>query len=201
MAITAQASTSWERMYQAVEQVKERLARSVAALEAANIPYAVIGGNAVANWVTRIDPGAERFTKDVDLLVRESDLEAIIRALESAGFKYHHTWGVHAFADGDTDRISDGIHLLFENQRVKPNSITTIPSLAESERGDKYQILSLESLVRMKLEANRRKDGMHLVDLMNVKLIDETWPAKYPSPLKERLEEILNDENEKFGFQ
>ena len=47
-----------ERMVLAVENVRERLRRSTAALEAAGIPYAVVGGNAVAAWVSTVDPGA-----------------------------------------------------------------------------------------------------------------------------------------------
>jgi hypothetical protein len=58
-----------ERMVLAVENVRNRLLRSTAALEAANIPYAVIGGNAVAAWVSKVDPGAARNTIDVDIMV------------------------------------------------------------------------------------------------------------------------------------
>ena len=36
-----------DRLERAVEKVRHRLLRSTAALEAAGIPYAVIGGNAV----------------------------------------------------------------------------------------------------------------------------------------------------------
>ncbi len=47
-----------DRMVLAVEKVRERLQRSTQALETAGIPYAVIGGNAVAAWVSKVDPGA-----------------------------------------------------------------------------------------------------------------------------------------------
>ena len=59
---------SWERMIRAVEKVRERLMRATAALEAAGIPYAVAGGNAVAAWVSRVDEAAVRNTQDVDIL-------------------------------------------------------------------------------------------------------------------------------------
>ena len=39
-----------ERMARAVEKVRDRLQRATAALESAGVPYAVIGGNAVAAW-------------------------------------------------------------------------------------------------------------------------------------------------------
>ena len=46
---------SLDRMVRAVEKVRLRLLRTVKVLEAASVPYAVIGGNAVAAWVSRID--------------------------------------------------------------------------------------------------------------------------------------------------
>jgi hypothetical protein len=58
-----------DRVEQAVAMVKERLKRSVSALEAAGVPYAVVGGHAVAAWVSQIDPAAVRTTVDVDILI------------------------------------------------------------------------------------------------------------------------------------
>src|SRR4029453_6173605 len=84
------AISGWERVALAVEQVRDRLRRAVAALEQANVPYAVIGGNAVAEWVGRVDQAAVRNTRDVDILLRRSDFDAAKAALESAGFVYLH---------------------------------------------------------------------------------------------------------------
>jgi hypothetical protein len=74
---------SLERMVRAVQLVRERLLRAVAALEQAGIPYAVIGGNAVAFWVARVDESAVRNTPDVNLLVRRGDFAAVVAALGS----------------------------------------------------------------------------------------------------------------------
>src|SRR5262249_6362549 len=90
----------WERALMAGEKVKERLRRATKALDAASIPYAVIGGNAVAEWVARIDDDAVRNTKDVDLLVRRADFIAVRNALEAEGFLYHHVLNVDLFIDG-----------------------------------------------------------------------------------------------------
>lgn len=73
---------SWKRMIEAVEAVRERACRAAAALEKANIPYAVAGGNAVAAWVARVDRAAVRNTQDVDILIRRSDFAAVKVALE-----------------------------------------------------------------------------------------------------------------------
>ena len=80
----------WERMDRAVEKVRERLERSTSALSRAGIPYAVIGGNAVRAWVAQADEAAVRTTRDVDLLLRRTDLPAAQVALEQAGFVYRH---------------------------------------------------------------------------------------------------------------
>src|SRR3954466_13888419 len=75
-----------DRMERAVAKVRERLLRATRALNEAGIPYAVAGGNAVASWVATVDEGAVRNTRDVDLLVRRTDLPAVTAALEKVGF-------------------------------------------------------------------------------------------------------------------
>ena len=71
----------------AVERVEQRLLKVTAALDAAEIRYAVIGGNAVAVWVAKADPSATRTTKDVDLLVDRGDLDRITEVFTGLGFK------------------------------------------------------------------------------------------------------------------
>src|SRR6516165_4455984 len=89
-----------ERMVRAVEKVRERLHRAARALEEAKIPYAVIGGNAVAAWVATIDESAVRNTQDVDILLRRADLEEVKSALAKAGFVFRHVKGIDMFLDG-----------------------------------------------------------------------------------------------------
>jgi hypothetical protein len=62
-------------MVRAVEKVKERLLRAANALESANVPYAIVGGNAIAAWVTTVDESAVRNTRDVDVLIRRDGLD------------------------------------------------------------------------------------------------------------------------------
>ena len=47
----------------------------------------------------------------------------------------------------------------------------------------------------MKLLAFRRKDQVHLLDMISVGLIDASWPARLPSSLGERLQQLLDDPN------
>src|SRR5262245_31796328 len=68
MAKSELGKFSLERMDRAVETVRDRLLRATAALERAGISYAVIGGHAVAAWVSRVDPLLARYTRDVDIV-------------------------------------------------------------------------------------------------------------------------------------
>ena len=185
----------WERGFMAAENVKLRLRRATNALDEAGVPYAVVGGNAVSEWVARVDEGATRYTKDVDILVRRPDLEAVKTALESTGFIYHHVWGVDAFIDGPQGKPSEGVHLLFAGEKLKPSDLLELPELEDSERANEFQVISLEGIVRMKLIAYRRKDQVHLLDLIGVGLLDASWPARFLPPLAERLQILLDDPN------
>ena len=189
-----------ERVFRAVDKIKERLNRAAAALDAAGVPYAVIGGNAVANWVGRAKPEAVRFTKDVDLLIRRADVDAAEEALKPSGFTRRQALGIVFFLDGPDCEFENAVHLVFANEKVRAENLLPAPDVDESEAGADYRVLGLEPLVRMKLTSFRRKDQMHLVDFINTGLVDETWPDRYPPELAERLRELLNDENERWGF-
>ena len=183
---------SWERSLLAVELVKSRMLRATAALENAGIDYAVIGGNAVAAWVGRVDRSAVRFTQDVDLLIRRADLEATKAALEPAGFRYRHSSSIHMFLDGPDAKARDAVQVFFAGERVRPEYALPAPDLAESEASETFRVLNLVALIRMKLTSFRDKDRMHLRDLIGVNLIDETWPAQLPAILATRLQELLD---------
>src|SRR4051795_5475156 len=102
-----------DRMERAVAKVRERLLRATAALNQLGVPYAVVGGNAVASWVATVDEGAVRNPRDIDLLVRRSDLPAITAALEQVGFVHGELLDIVMFRDGPEGKPSEAIHLLF----------------------------------------------------------------------------------------
>lgn len=184
---------SWERMIRAVEKVRERLDRAVAALEGAGVPYAVAGGNAVAAWVSRIDEAAVRNTQDVDIVLRRADLERAKAALESAGFVFRHVKRVDMFLDGPNAKARDAIHVIFAGEKVEADYLTPAPEVTESNHEGPFQIVDLEPLVRMKLTSYRRKDQVHLLDMIGVGLIDESWPTRFPAELAARLQSLLDN--------
>ena len=184
---------SWERMERAVEKIRERLMRAASALEQAGVPYAVLGGNAVAAWVSRVDEAAVRNTQDVDILIRRADLPAAVEAMSKAGFIHRHSSGIDMFLDGPESKARDAVHLVFAGEKVRPEYVLPAPDVEECELSASFRLLSLESLVRMKLTSFRDKDRMHLRDLLDVGLIDAAWRERFPPELAARLQELLDN--------
>jgi hypothetical protein len=188
---------SWQRMKDAVENVRRRLLRAAAALNGAGVPYAVIGGNAVAAWVSRVDEAAVRNTRDVDVLLRREDLPAASAALTAAGFIHRHVaslgkaGGMEVFLDGAEGKVRDAVHVVFASERTLPDQPEPNAAVEEGEDAGDFRLISLEALVRMKLSAWRDKDRVHLRDLASVGLLDESWIARVPPTLQLRLAEIL----------
>src|SRR5437660_11800634 len=106
----------WERALMTAEKVKERLRRATRALDKAGVPYAVAGGNAVAEWVGRVDEEAVRNTPDIDLLIRRVDLSPARVELEAVGFIHQQDSGAETFVDGPQCRLRSGVHLLFDGE-------------------------------------------------------------------------------------
>lgn len=193
MSISIHADVSWERMSNAIERVRARLLKAARALDAASIDYAVIGGNAVAAWVSRVDEAAVRNTQDVDILLRRDSLPLAIRALEGAGFAYRHSASIDMFLDTPDAKARDAVHVIFADERVRPDYHLPSPSVDESEASADFRLVSLDALVRMKLTSFRDKDRVHIRDLIGVGLVDESWLERVPTSLRDRLKAMLDD--------
>lgn len=181
----------WDRMERAVENVNARLRKTVGILEAAGVPYAVIGGHAVRAWVAQVDEAALRTTKGVDILVRPADLPAMIDAMKAAGFHHRKTSGLDMLVEHPDASARDAVHVLLVGtveRGGEPN-----PDIEPAVRTDDLQTVALETLVRMKLNAFRRKDQVHLLDMLSLGMIDASWPARFPEPLGRRLQQLLDD--------
>ena len=190
---------SWKRMAQGIEDVKNRLERAAAALAKTGVRYAVVGGNAVAAWVSRVDASAVRNTRDVDILLRREDMERARVALEAAGFVHRRVASLgkasamDVFLDGPDAKVRDAVHVLWAGEKAVPDAIEPSPELRETESADGFELIPLADLLRMKLTSFRDKDRMHLRDLASVGLVDESWLERFPAALAERLRLILDD--------
>jgi len=191
---------SWERMSEGIEKVRDRLIRATGALEQAGIEYAVIGGNAVAAWVSKVDDSVVRTTPDVDLLVRRKDIPVITAALESAGFRrtasnLGGTAPIEMFLDGPEAKARDGVHLIFAKEKVNEDSLEPSPDVDDVDGELGFHLIALDALVTMKLTSYRRIDRVHLRDMIEIGQLDETWLDRVPPSLRERLQALLDDPN------
>lgn len=177
--------------FMAVERVQQRLRRVTSALDAAGIRYAVVGGNAVAAWVGRVDPGATRATKDVDLLVRRADAPGITATLGALGFAREDLRGLVLFLDPAEPSRRSGVHLVWAGERVRPSYVIPAPAVEEAVRDPEgFLVLDLAALVRMKLTSFRDIDRVHVADMLAVGLIDKAVRGTLPPELLQRLQEV-----------
>jgi hypothetical protein len=128
----------------------------------------------------------------VNILIRRSDLAAARKALESAGFVYRHAAGIDMFLDGPRAKARDAVHIVFANEKVRPEYLEPAPGVEDAYVADGVRFLALDSLVRMKLTSYRDKDRTHLRDLIGVGLVDDSWCAKLPLELAARLKHLLD---------
>lgn len=183
----------FERMFGMIEKVRERLDRVCRALGEAQVPYAVIGGNAVAAWVSTRDEGAIRNTQDVDILLRREDFEAASTALGKVGFIPEQVMDVTMFLDGEKGKPSQAVHVIWAAEKVRQEYASPAPMPNQARLLAGKQVIDLVELVQMKLCSHRDKDRVHLRDMIGVGLIDSTWPEKFPPELGERLQALLDD--------
>ena len=95
----------------------------------------------------------------------------------------------------DLKDASSGVRVVFAGEMVREDEPAANPTIDEVREFDDFRVLSLEALVRVKLTAFHRKDQVHLLDLMGVGLIDDTWPSRLLPVLGEWLQQLLDDPN------
>src|SRR5687767_13961691 len=110
----------WDRHVMALDDVTRRMQRICTALEAAAVPFALVGGQAVAIWVGSIEPAAVRTTKDVDLLLARDDLPRARKAALSADMDYFEVLGVGMFIERENPNPRQAVHLIWAGEKVRP---------------------------------------------------------------------------------
>ena len=174
-----------------VEQLFEKIKRLHLALDAAAIPYRIIGGVAIFLQVSARDPEKARMTRDVDISVDRATLSGIAAAVEKFGFRYRHVADVDMLVDANEPRARSAIHLVFIRERVRPEYLEPVPDFSEPTRTAEGILLApVEDLVRMKLTSFRLKDKVHIQDMDSVGLITPEIEAALSEPLRERLAEV-----------
>jgi predicted nucleotidyltransferase len=189
-------SQLWERIAQSMELVEQRLRKTVEVLQREGIEYAVVGGNAVRIWVAQVDRTAVRATADIDILIRPTDLERLKKAMLEAGFFYRQTAGIDMFVEQELESARGAVHVILAGQVVRLDDFEPNPDVEPYELGDNFRTVPLETLVRMKLNSYRLKDKVHLLDMIGVGLLDQTWCQRFPSALADRLSDLIENPNQ-----
>ena len=177
----------------ALDDVTRRLRRIAAALEEKSVPYAVVGGQAVAIWVATREPAAVRTTKDVDLLIRRDDLPRARAAALSVEMDYFEVMGVGMFLERGDPNPRNAVHLVWAGERVRPEYELPSPPVDQRQEISGIHAISLPGLVSMKLLANRDQDRVHLRDMIDVGLVGRELLDGLPPLLAERLEALLTE--------
>jgi hypothetical protein len=193
LGLTVVGDQLWKRIGESMDRVELRLRKANSILESAGIPFAIVGGNAVRIWVAQVDPGAVRATNDVDILIREENLEEVKLVMAENGYHYRKVAGLEMFLEGKDDSVRYAIHIVLANRMVKESDYEANPDVEPSEYGDGIRTLPLDRLVRMKLNSFRLKDRVHLLDLIEVGLLDGAWIDRFPEPLGERLRSLIEN--------
>lgn len=157
-------------------------------LAAEHVPHELVGGLAVLIHVEEADPAHSMLTRDVDLMIRRSDIGRVIGIAEDCGFKFRHAAGVDMLLHGDT--VKTPIHLLFSGEKVRPTQATPNPDIRPVQKvvhGEHVAVIALADLLRMKLSSWRLKDQVHVQVMDAAGLITTEVEGTLSEELRGRL--------------
>lgn len=178
----------------ALDKVTERLENVSRVLGEAGVPFALVGGQAVAIWVASKEPAAVRTTKDVDILLRREDLPRARAAALKIDLDYFEVLGVGMFLERGDPNPRQAVHLIWAGEKVRPENAHPAPTIDKQEMLEPGKpVVSLPALVAMKLLANRDQDRVHLRDLIEVGLVSRDLLKNLPADLAASLEILLSE--------
>lgn len=93
-----------------------------------------------------------RNTRDVDILLNESDLERAIAALEAEGFIYRRAASVTMFLDGPNAKARDAVRVVFAGKKVRKEYPEPVPDIGQCELIDASRLERLPPTLRSRLE-------------------------------------------------
>jgi hypothetical protein len=159
-------------------------------LEAAAVPHELVGGLAVFLHVENADSTHSSLTRDIDLMIRREDLDAVVRVAETQGFRFRHAAGIDMLLYGETTSARNAVHLLFAGEKVKASQVEVNPELRPGRlglHGQQFWVIPVADLVTMKLSSYRDKDRVHVRGMDAAGLITPEVEAALTGELQARL--------------
>jgi hypothetical protein len=101
--------------------------------------------------------------------------------------------GVDCFIDGADGSPRDAVHIIFAGEKVRPTHPEPSANVTDAVPADDFAVLSLDALVRMKLNSYRDKERTQLRDLIDVGLVDESWLPRLSAEHSARLQRLIED--------
>lgn len=176
---------------QGMYSLMDDLERITTVLREANVLFEVVGGVAVNAHVLGVRRSRSFVTRDIELLVHRHDLETIVAAAQTAGYRGRRIMGGFMLIR-DGQEPEEAVHLLFVGEKPRSTHPLPNPSIHPEEKhlpqfGLSIPVARLRDLVQMKLNSFRPKDETHLETLDKCGLITPAMEADLPPVLKERL--------------
>jgi hypothetical protein len=169
----------------------EDLERILQLFAEAGVPFELIGGLAVnAHLMAASERSRSFLTRDIDVLVRRSDLDAIMRAAKLLDFEPKRMLGGYALI-GPGQELWESVHMLFVGEKPKSTYPVQNPDLNPEGKdlfGLTIPVAPLRDLLILKLNSLRPKDVVHLEVLDQVGFITLGLEQSLPAVLRARLE-------------
>jgi len=163
----------------------------VKALQHAGVHFEVVSGVAVNAHIMALHRSRSFVTRDIDLLVRRSDLQRIAEAAESLGYHAKKMMGGYTLIRPEQD-LAEAIHLIFVDEKSKSTQLSPHPALHPEDKhlfGITIPVAPLKDLLQMKLNSLRPKDLIHIETLDEAGLVTPAIERGLSPALQERLRE------------
>ena len=125
-------------------------------------------------------------------MVHRDDFPRVVDILQSIGFIHQNVSSVDLFLDGPEGSVRSAIHIVYAGEKVREHYLLPTPDVAEAEAGPDFPVPTLDALVRMKLTSFHSVQ-VHLLDLLDVGLVDESWSGRLPPEIAGRLQELIDE--------
>ena len=183
-----------DMFFQGNDRVHETMNRVAKRLDAAGIPYAIVGGMAVNAH------GHQRTTGDVDFLLTSASFNGFLQIVAAGEFT-RISGRPRRFLDPVTGIPFDVLIAGMFPGNGKPGPITfPDPDLVgEGIRGNRY--VNLLTLVQLKLAARRYKDFGDVVDLIRTHALDEAFAEKLAPSVRADYIECLEEKRREDEYE
>jgi hypothetical protein len=166
-------------------------------LEQAGVPHELVGGLAVFLHVENADSTHSSLTRDIDIMIRRTDLPRVVAIADDHGFRFRHSAGIDMLLFGETNSARNAIHLLYAGEKVKETQLEAHPSINPVRaglHGQDFQVIPVFDLVRMKLSSYRDKDRVHVRGMDAAGLITRDVEHGLSAELLARLRNVRETE-------